>query len=118
MSIYDAVDLVAETIGTETGLRSVADPRQIVLPCVLVNPPRLEFNILGGTGAEAEITVMLLTPGPYNADSLRSLAEMLDSVLAVRGIVQPESAEPVQYTTSDGSKVPGYQLTYRMVVNR
>lgn len=118
MSIADAVDQVAEVIGTETGLRTVADPRQIVLPCILVNPPKVEFNLLAGRGAQAEITAMILAPGPYNREALGLLADMLDSVLDVEGLAPPESAEPVQYTVADGSKVPGYQLTYRMVVNR
>lgn len=118
MSIASAVEQIAEVIGQETGIRTVADPRSVVLPCILVNPPKLEFTMLAGRGAQAEITVMLLVPGPYNADALHSLADMLDHVLEVEGIAPPETAEPVQYTTGDGSKVPGYQLTYRMAVNR
>jgi hypothetical protein len=116
MSIATAVEHIADTIATQTGLRAVADPRQIVLPCVLVNPPKLDFGTLAGEAAQAEVTVMLLVPGPYNLDALAQLSAMLEEILDVSGMAPPDAADPVQYTTATDTRIPGYQLTYRMAV--
>ena len=115
MSLADVVEQVAKVIADGTGIRAVADPRQIVLPCALIGPPDIEFNM--NCGGTAELPVSLLAPGPWNLDAMGQLSEMLSQVLAVEGIVAPSSARPGQMDTPDNGQVPVYRLTYRMALD-
>jgi hypothetical protein len=114
MSLVDAVEQIAQVITDATGIRTVADPRKVVLPCALVGPPDIEFTT--NCGGMAEFPISLMAPGPWNMDALAQLSQMLSDVLAVQGIVPPESAKPGQMDTPDNGSVPVYRLVYRMVV--
>ena len=118
MSLVDACEQIAELISTTTGVRAVADPRKIVLPCALVGPPDIEFTT--NCGGYATFNVALLAPGPWNLDSLAQLSDMMAQLLAMDGIVPPSEARPGQMDVPSGdgtASVPAYRLTYRMVID-
>lgn len=114
MSLVTAVEQIAQVIEQETGLRAVADPRQIVLPCALIGPPDITFTT--NCGGMAEVPISLLAPGAWNLDALGQLSAMLSDMLAVEGMVPPASASPGQMDTPDNGSVPVYRLVYRMVI--
>lgn len=116
--LVDVVEQIADVITAASGVRTVADPRKIVLPCALVSPPDIEFTT--NCGGYATFSVALLAPGPWNLDSLAQLSNMLTAVLAVDGIVPPSEAKPGQMDVPSGdgtASVPAYRLTYRMVID-
>lgn len=118
MSLVVAMEQIADVLCQETGIRAVADPRQVVLPCILVGPPDIEFTT--NCGGMAEIPVSLLAAGPWNLDATAQLSDMLGAVLAVDGIVPPATAKPGQMDVPSGegtASVPCYRLVYRMVVD-
>jgi hypothetical protein len=109
------MEQIAQVIADETGVRAVADPRQVVLPCVLVGPPDIEFTT--NCGGMAEFPVSLMAAGPWNLDATAQLSQMLADVLGVEGIVPPASAKPGQMDVPDNGSVPVYRLVYRMVID-
>lgn len=118
MSLVVAMEQIADVISQETGIRAVADPRQIVLPCILIGPPEIEFTT--NCGGMAEFPVSLLAPGAWNLDATAQLSQMLSEVLGIDGIVPPASARPGQMDVPSGdgtASVPVYRLVYRMVVD-
>lgn len=118
MSLVVAMEQIAQVIAQETNLRAVADPRQVVVPCVLVGPPDIEFTT--NCGGMAEFPVSLLAAGPWNLDATAQLSDMLSAVLGIDGIVPPANAKPGQMDVPSGdgtASVPVYRLVYRMVVD-
>jgi hypothetical protein len=106
---------LADEIGTSTGIRTVIDPRQVVLPCILVNPPELQFRL--NCGAAARVPVLLMSGGVWDLDALGLLGEMMTKVLAVEGLHSPSEAIPASYRSPDGGDVPAYQLTYELALD-
>lgn len=113
--LSDSVQALADAIGNSTGIRTVTDPRQIVIPCILINPPTLQFTT--NCGAMADVPVLLLAGGGWNLDAFAQLGEMINQVLAVPELNAPAGAEPATYRSAEGGDVPAYQLTYQMVVD-
>lgn len=109
------IETMAQAIAKHTGIRCVADPRQIVLPCIVVGPPVLRFTT--NCGAEADVPVTLMAAGAWNLDALAQLAGMLRSLLTVPDLVPPSDADPIVANTPEGGQVPAYRVTYRTVLD-
>lgn len=115
MTLVSSLQDLADEIGASTGIRTVVDPRQIVLPCILINPPELQFTV--NCGAAGKVPVLLLAGGPWDLDALAQLGDMITKVLAVEGLHNPSEAVPATYRAADGGDVPAYQLTYGLVLD-
>ena len=107
MSSYEhALELVDKL--TAAGVRAVADPRQAVLPCVLLVPPAIRFDV--GCGATGEWQAFALVSGTANAEAWRVLDEL---IATCAGVLPLERADFVSYALSaDSPTVPAYRLTF------
>jgi len=78
----EALDDLAATLTTVTGLQVVTDPRNLVPPCAFIDAP--SFVVYGGGGNIVQLTytVRLITLGPGNLDAQRSLMNMAALLLA------------------------------------
>lgn len=76
----EAIDDLAATLGTITGLPVVTDPRNILPGCVLLQAPTFEafnYNIVKMT-----FPVMIIGSGYGNLDALRALLSVAAKLLA------------------------------------
>lgn len=102
----EALDDLAATLGTVTGLQVVTDPRNMVPPCVFLGAPSFtawNYNIVKMT-----FPVQILSLGPANLDAMRNLLNLTSLVLAKN--VAVTDGRP---TTLDigGVMLPAYELT-------
>lgn len=107
--ILDAVDSLTARLAP-TGLRVVADPRDVNAPCVLLAAPVLRYRF-GGPSVDVEWTVWLLTVGAGRRAALAALDELLATVSTALACVV--EARPDDWTSPDGGEpLPGYVLTW------
>ena len=78
----EALDDLATTLTSITGLQVVTDPRNLVPPCAFIDAPT--FSVYGGGGniVQMTYTVRIITLGPGNLDAQRSLMNMAALLLA------------------------------------
>jgi hypothetical protein len=105
----EALDDLASTLGTITGLQVVTDPRNLVPPCVFLGAPSFtawNYNIVKMT-----FPVQIISLGPANLDAMRNLLNLSALVLAKN--VAVTDGRP---TTLDigGVMLPAYELTVNL----
>lgn len=107
-----AIDSLASTLSTATGLRVVTDSRDINPPCVFIDTPNFEaynYNI-----ARMEFSVKIISLGPANSDALRSILNMCAQVLGAN--VAVTRGTPTTITGATGQDFPAFDLTVEMKV--
>ena len=85
MTVYtdlfnEAIDDLATTLATISGLRVVFDPEKINPPCVFIDAPSFDcynYNIV-----TMNFSVKVITLGPANLDGLRNVLSMSAGILA------------------------------------
>ena len=107
----EALDDLAATLTTVTGLQVVTDPRNIVPPCAFIDAPT--FSVYGGGGniVQMTYTVRIITLGPGNLDAQRNLMHLASLVLGKN--VAVTSGRPT-IAIIGGSEMPAYDLTIEM----
>ena len=104
-------DQLVTQLGTITGLRVFDDPRNINVPCCLVEAPAIEMasNVV----ADMEFRVVIVGMGTGDNRTLDQLLDLADLVRAAQ--IGLTSARP---TTVDygGAAYPAYELTIRTKV--
>lgn len=102
----EALDDLASTLGTITGLQVVTDPRNLVPPCVFLGAP--SFTAWNYNIAKMTFPVQIISLGPANLDAMRNLLNLASLVLAKN--VAVTDGRP---TTLDigGVMLPAYELT-------
>jgi len=107
----EALDDLAATLTTVTGLQVVTDPRNIVPPCAFIDAPT--FSVYGGGGniVQMTYTVRIITLGPGNLDAQRNLMHLASLVLGK--IVAVTSGRPT-IAIIGGAEMPAYDLTIEM----
>lgn len=104
-----ALDQLAATLGTISGLPVVRDPRNITPGCVLIGAPT--FTAFNNRIVTMDIPVQILSSGPGNQDALDQLLGIAAQVLAKNVAVidgRPTSMD------IGGTIVPAYDLTVRL----
>ena len=102
----EAIDDLATTLGTISGLRVITDPRYIAPNCVFIDAPSFDawnYNIVTMT---FQVSVVAAGPGDLNA--LRAILSICASLLAKNVAVQ--SGRPTQLDIG-GVQLPAYDLT-------
>lgn len=107
----EALDDLAATLTTVTGLQVVTDPRNIVPPCAFIDAPT--FSVYGGGGniVQMTYTVRIITLGPGNLDAQRNLMHLASLVLGKN--VAVTSGRPT-IAIIGGAEMPAYDLTIEM----
>ena len=107
----EALDDLAATLTTVTGLQVVTDPRNIVPPCAFIDAPT--FSVYGGGGniVQMTYTVRIITLGPGNLDAQRNLMHLASLVLNKN--VAVTSGRPT-IAIIGGAEMPAYDLTIEM----
>lgn len=109
-SLNQALDWVLEQIA-ETGVRVTADPRTVQIPGVLVEPPSLTVN--GRHIVELRFPIIALAPPPGNADAVRALLEIADTIAA--NVDNVTGGDPSTWGDKD---LPAYTLTATVTLRR
>jgi hypothetical protein len=107
----EALDDLAATLTTVTGLQVVTDPRNLVPPCAFIDAP--SFVVYGGGGNIVQLTytVRLITLGPGNLDAQRNLMHLASLVLGKN--VAVTNGRPT-IAIIGGAEMPAYDLTIEM----
>lgn len=101
----EALDDLAATLTTITGLPVVLDPRNIRPGCALIQAP--SFTAFNYNIAKMEIPVTLISSGPGNLDALRQLLDLAAKVLDKN--VAVTEGRPVAVDIG-GTSTAGYEL--------
>lgn len=105
----EAIDDLATTLATITGLRIVTDPRNLNSNCVFIDAP--SFTAMNDHIVTMIFSVRVIGIGPGNLDTLRPLlaisANLLEKNVAV------VSGNPA-LASIGGQEFPAYDLTIRM----
>ena len=104
-----AIDNLAATLGTITGLRVVTDPRDLNPPCVFLGAPAL--TAWNGNIAKMEFNATVVTLGPGNLDALRNVLNISASILNKNVAVTDGRPTTVNI---GGQEFPAYELTIPM----
>jgi hypothetical protein len=105
----EALDDLAATLTTITGLQVVTDPRNLVPPCAFIDAP--SFVAFNRNIVKITFPVRLITLGPGNLDAQRSLMNMAALVLAKNVAV---TAGRPTIAVIGGSELAAYDLTIEM----
>jgi hypothetical protein len=91
------------------GVAASGDPRDLVIPGVLVRPPRVQFRFGGCNAADFTLWVMVADTGLAH-----SLPAALDLIARTQAAIggRATDAVPDDFQTADGAVVPGYRLTW------
>lgn len=108
--LNDALDYVVGQF-TAAGVPATADPRNVRLPGVLVEPPTI--TTLSKDMVTLRFPALVLAPPPGNLDAVRVLLEVVD--LAVAGVDNCTSGEPTTYGEKD---TPAYLLNVTVTARR
>lgn len=94
---------------TTAGVPTFVDPKKAAanLPCVLIVPPTLTWDRLGGSASVAW-RLVVLARGPHG---LACWAVLDDLVRRLAQVVAVESAEPGVYTLTGADPLPCYAVT-------
>jgi hypothetical protein len=108
----EALDDLAATLATVTGLQVVTDPRNLVPPCVMLGAPSFEaFNY---NAVRMTYPLQIVTLGPSNLDAMRSLLNL--SALILSKNVAVTNGRPTTLEIG-GVMLPAYELTVEMRVS-
>jgi hypothetical protein len=102
----EAIDDLATTLGTITGLRVVTDPRNVAPNCVFIDAP--SFESWNANIAKMTFPVQVIGMGPGNLDALRPVLAICASLLTKNVAVL--SGRPAALDIG-GTTVPAYDLT-------
>lgn len=93
------------------GIRSYIDAKSVNPPCVLIQPPVVNYRFSGRCYG-AEWTLLAVAPNSDKYAEIRALDELLDAArIALDGA--PVTARPAGVFTSDGTAtLPAYELTF------
>jgi hypothetical protein len=105
----EALDDLAATLASVTGLQVVTDPRNLVPPCVMVGAP--SFEVFNYNIVKMEYPLQIITLGPSNLDAMRSLLNLSALVLAKN--VAVTAGRPTTLEIG-GVMLPAYELTVAM----
>jgi hypothetical protein len=111
MTVYtdlfnEAIDDLAATLATITGLRVVFDPEKINPPCVFIDAP--SFDCFNYNIVTMNFSVKVITLGPANLDGLRNVLSMSADILAKN--VAVKSGRP-GYIPIGGQTFAAYDLS-------
>lgn len=105
---YDRGLAIVEML-TAVGITATVDPRSCTPPCALVTPPTKTYDI--GCGFTADWSVIVMAPGPGNADAWKAL-DALES--AVCDVLPVTRSTFTQWALSvDSPSVPAYRIEFR-----
>lgn len=104
-----ALDSLATTLATITGLQVVTDPRNLVPPCVMLGAP--SFTAFNYNAVRMTYPLQIITLGPSNLDAMRSLLNMSALILAEN--VAVTGGRPTTLEIG-GVMLPAYELTVEM----
>lgn len=94
------------------GVRATRDPAEVLgaMPCVLVIPPRLTFDL--PEAATVDWRLVALVAGPGGSVAFTQLDDLVDQVA---GVFAVELADPVSYQLPgvESAPLPAYVITYR-----
>lgn len=96
-----------------SGIRATVDPRDAVPPCVLFTPPD-QVRLDMGCAGSADLTALLLVPGPGQSDAWAALDATLPAVLEMLPVEQIRSTS---YTLDASGPMPAYELTFTHLVD-
>ena len=105
----EALDDLAATLGTITGLQVVTDPRNLKPPCVFIDAP--SFEAFNANIVKLTFPVKVLILGPSNLDAQRSLLAMAAKCLN-KGIAVTDGRPTI--AVIGGVELPAYDLTVTM----
>jgi hypothetical protein len=107
----EALDDLAASLASITGLQVVTDPRNLVPPCAFIDAPT--FSVYGGGGniVQMTFTVRIITLGPGNLDAQRNLMHLASMVLGKNVAV---TAGRPTIAIIGGAEMPAYDLTIEM----
>ena len=105
----EAIDDLATTLSTITGLRVVYDSEKINPPCVFIDAP--SFDCFNYNIVTMNFSVKVVTLGPGNLDGLRNVLDMCAKVLAKN--VAVKSGRP-GYLPIGGQTFAAYDLSIEM----
>lgn len=75
----EALDDLAASLTTITGLQVVTDPRNLVPPCAFIDAPT--FTVFSNNVVEMTFPIRIITLGPGNLDAQRSLLNLASKVI-------------------------------------
>lgn len=107
----EAIDDLAASLATITGLRVVTDPRNINPPCVFIDAP--SFDAFSGQIADMSFPVRVISLGPANLDALRNVLAICAQLLGKN--VAVTSGRPVSLSVG-GQDLAAYDVTIEMKV--
>lgn len=107
----EAIDDLATSLGTITGLRVVTDPRNINPPCVFIDAPT--FTAYNANIADMTFPVQVISLGPANLDALRNVLAICAQLLVKN--VAVTDGKPITLSVG-GQDLAAYDVTVRMKV--
>jgi len=102
----EAIDDLATTLGTISGLRVVQDPRYVAPNCVFIDAP--SFEAWNANIVKMTFPVQVVGMGPGNLDALRPVLAIAAQLLAKN--VAVTVGRPTALDIG-GTMVPAYDLT-------
>lgn len=102
----EAIDDLATTLGTISGLRVITDPRYVAPNCVFIDAP--SFEAWNANIAKMTFPVQVVGMGPGNLDALRPVLAICAQLLAKN--VAVTVGRPTALDIG-GTTVPAYDLT-------
>jgi hypothetical protein len=105
----EAIDDLATTLATITGLRVVTDPRNLNSNCCFIDAP--SFEALNDHIVTVTFPVRIIGIGPGNLDTLRPLLAISASLLGKN--VGVNSGTPA-LASIGGQEFPAYDISIRM----
>lgn len=107
--INEALDDLATTLATISGVPAVRDPRNITPGCVLIGAPSFvafNYNIV-----ELDVPLVVIGSGPGNQDALDQLLSIVALLIGKNVAVTRGAPSSVQI---GGVDAPAYELTVKM----
>lgn len=107
-----ALDDLATTLGTISGLPVVRDPRNITPGCVLLDAPT--FDAFNYRIVRMTVPALIISSGPGNQDALDQILGIAADVMAKQvGVI---SGRPINVSIG-GTDAPAYELTIALEAN-
>lgn len=104
-----ALDSLAATLETITGMQVVTDPRNLKPPCVMLGAP--SFTAFNYNAVRMTYPLQIITLGPSNLDAMRSLLNLSALILAANVAVTDGRPTTLEI---GGVMLPAYELTVQM----
>lgn len=101
----EAIDDLATTLKTITGLPVAMDPRQITTSCVFIDAP--SFTAFNYNIVTLDFPIKVIGSGPGNLDALRDLLQIASKLLAKN--IAVKQGQPTAVSIG-GAEYPAYDL--------